>query len=83
MRAHTHTHSTLCTTAQVNYHKRYLGVWLLLTGGVATGKALPSLLDHVGVTCTLEVRGHLAVREAAIEEVWSWPDKNHSISPTH
>ena len=55
------------------------GVWLLLTGGVATGKALPPFLDHVRVTYTLEVRGHLAVRETAIEEVRSWPNRNHII----
>lgn len=47
---------------------------ITLTGGVAAWKTLSALRHQAWFSCAQHFRIHLAVWEAAVEVIWSWPD---------
>lgn len=50
------------------------------TGRMSTREALAALIHHVLLPCARQVGMGLPVGEAAVEEVWAWPEKINTVS---
>lgn len=49
---------------------------------MSTGEALAPLVHHVLLPGARQVRMGLPIREAAVEEVWAWPEKEPNMVST-
>jgi len=47
---------------------------------MSTREALAALIHHVLLPCALQVGLGLPIGEAAVEEVWAWPEKINMVS---